>query len=145
MRRIHSQIVLTIALAALVVAAAASATTTTKTTTVKPAATMSHEAAGPMKSVTGEVVDMGCYLQHEAHGAKHVACGTKCVAGGMPMGILTADGTVYLVTMNHDDADPYNQLKKMVGQTVTVTGPVSERGGVKGIDANAAKPAAAKG
>jgi len=144
MRRIHSQIVLTIALGALVVAAAASATTTTKTTTVKN--TMSHEMAGPAKTLTGEVVDMSCYLAHEARGAKHVACGTKCVANGTPMGLLTSDGSVYVITLNHDNADPYNQLKKMVGQTVSVTGPVNERGGVKGIDVTAAKlVAAAKG
>jgi hypothetical protein len=102
----------------------------------KPAAktSMSHEATAPDKSVTGEVVDMGCYLAHEAHGAKHIACGTKCVAGGMPMGLLSADGSLYLLTLNHDNPDPYNALKKMVGQNVTVTGPVNERGGVKGLD-----------
>jgi len=144
MRRIHSQIVLTIALCALVVAAASAATTMSNSAAkpaAKPAATMSHEATAPDKTLTGEVLDMGCYLAHEEHGAKHVACGTKCVAGGMPMGLLTADGSVYLVTMNHDNADPYNQLKKMVGQTVTVTGSVSERGGMKGIDVTGAKAA----
>jgi hypothetical protein len=145
MKRIRSQIVLTIALGALVVAAASAATTTSNTAAkpaAKPAAMMSHEATAPAKTLTGEVLDMGCYLGHEAHGAKHVACGTKCVAGGMPMGLLTADGSVYLITMNHDNADPYNQLKKMVGQTVTVTGAVSERAGMKGIDVTAAKVAA---
>jgi len=148
MKRIRSQIVLTIALGALVVAAASAgatgSNTAAKAAAAKPAATMSHEATAPAKTLTGEVLDMGCYLGHEAHGAKHVACGTKCVAGGMPMGLLTADGSVYLITMNHDNADPYNQLKKMVGQTVTVTGAVSERAGMKGIDVTAAK-AAAKG
>jgi hypothetical protein len=94
------------------------------------------------KSVTGEVVDMGCYLAHGAHGAKHVTCATKCIAGGMPMGILTSDGALYLLTLNHDSADPFNQLKDMAGKTVTVTGDVMTRNGMKGIDVAAVKTAA---
>ncbi|HKA23884.1 MAG TPA: hypothetical protein VKF80_02755 [Candidatus Eisenbacteria bacterium] len=146
MKSIRSQIVLSLVFGALVVAAAsAQADTAAKpATTAKPASTMSHEATAPAKNVTGEVVDMGCYLAHEAHGEKHIACGTKCVAGGMPMGLLTADGGLYLLTLNHDNADPYNALKKMVGKNVTVTGPVNERGGMKGIDVTGAKLVAAK-
>ena len=94
------------------------------------------------KGVTGEVVDTGCYLGHAARGAKHVSCATKCIQGGMPMGLLTADGTLYLLTMNHDNADPYNKLKEMAGKTVTVTGEVMERSGMKGLDVASVKPAA---
>lgn len=134
MKSILSQAVFALALSAFV-AVAIPAHAATPAPAAKPAATMSHEATGPEKSVTGEVVDMGCYLGHEAHGAKHIACGTKCVANGMPMGLLTAQGGLYLITMNHDNADPYNELKKMVGKNVTVSGAVNERGGVKGIEA----------
>lgn len=97
------------------------------------------------KSLTGEVVDTGCYLGHAARGAKHISCATKCIMGGMPMGLLTSDGALYLLTMNHDNADPYNKLKEMAGKTVTVTGAVMERSGMKGIDVTAfkeSKPAA---
>jgi hypothetical protein len=107
--------------------------------TAAPAEDM--HAAKPV-SLTGEVIDTGCYLAHEARGAKHVGCATKCIAGGMPMGLLTADGTLYLVTLNHDDADPYHKLMKMAGQTVTVTGVVSERSGMKGVDVTAVRAAA---
>ena len=138
MKSIRSLIFVGVALCAfVVVAGAAPAKTGTTAAAAKPAASMSHEATTPAKNVTGEVVDMGCYLAHEAHGAKHVACGTKCVAGGMPMGLLTAEGGLYLITLNHDNADPYNKLKGMVGKTVTLTGPVNERGGMKGIDVTA--------
>lgn len=95
-------------------------------------------------TLTGEVVDTGCYLGHEARGAKHVACATKCINNGMPMGILTAQGALYLVTLNHDNPDPYNQLKGMAGKTVTVTGVVIERGGMKGVDVTGVKPSPAK-
>jgi hypothetical protein len=50
------------------------------------------------------------------------------------MGILTSQGTLYLLTMDHSNADPYNKLKEMAGKTVAVTGVVSERSGMKGVD-----------
>jgi len=89
---------------------------------------------GTVKTLTGELVDMGCYLGHAAKGEKHIGCATKCIANGMPMGVLTPDGTLYLVTLNHDNGDPYNKLKDMAGKTVKVTGTVMTRNGVKGID-----------
>ncbi|MBI5838199.1 MAG: hypothetical protein HZB25_13250 [Candidatus Eisenbacteria bacterium] len=96
-------------------------------------------------TITGEVVDMGCWLGHSARGAKHVECATKCIQGGMPMGLLTDKGVLYLLTLSHDDADPYNKIKDMAGKTVSVTGSVMTRSGVKGIDVTAFKPAEAVG
>lgn len=95
-----------------------------------------HE--GQVKTLTGELVDTGCYLGHAARGEKHVSCASKCISGGMPMGILTADGTLYLVTLNHDDHDAFNKLKTMAGKNVKVTGTVMTRGGMKGIDVTSA-------
>jgi len=111
---------------------------------VLAATTMSHAHSGPTRTLTGEVVDTGCFLAHGARGAKHVSCANKCIAGGMPMGLLTADGTLYLLTLDHDNADPYNQLKGMAGKTVAVTGAVVTRGGMKGIDVTGAKLVAAR-
>jgi hypothetical protein len=115
--------------------------------------TMAHEAhshhagahmemSGAKKSITGEVVDTGCYLGHAARGEKHVPCATKCINQGMPMGLLTSSGTLYLLTLDHDNADPYNNLKAMAGKTVTVTGTVMTRAGMKAIDVTEFKPAA---
>jgi len=101
-------------------------------------------AAKPkLETWTGEVVDMGCYVAHEAKGEKHVECGSKCVANGMPMGLLGKDGKLRLLTLNHDNADPYNDLKKWVDQMVEVSGTAATRGGVTAIDVQGAKPAAA--
>ena len=91
-----------------------------------------HE--GTVKTLTGELVDTGCYLGHAAKGEKHISCATKCLANGMPMGLLTADGTLYLITLNHENHDPYNKLKGMAGKNVKVTGTVMTRSGMKGID-----------
>src|SRR5882762_2164639 len=98
-----------------------------------------HHMAGEKvvtKSITGEVVDLGCYLGHAARGEKHVSCATKCLNQGMPMGLLTSNGTLYLVTLDHDNADPYNNLKSMAGKNATVTGELLTRSGVKGIEAS---------
>ena len=105
-------------------------------------ASESHVASqAAVKTVRGEVVDMGCYLGHGAHGADHVSCATKCLAQGMPMGLLTENGTLYLVTLDHDNADPYVGMKGMAGKQVAVTGAVLTRNGMKAIEATSVKPA----
>jgi len=92
------------------------------------------EKAAPKKTLSGEVVDTGCYLAHAARGEKHASCATKCINKGMPMGLLTDNGTLYLLTMNHDDADPYNQLKAEAGKKVQITGTVMTRNGMKALE-----------
>jgi len=88
------------------------------------------------KSVTGEVVDMGCWLGHAARGKNHISCATKCLNQGMPMGLLTSNGTLYLLTLDHDNADPYISMKGMAGKDVTVTGELLNRSGMKAIEAS---------
>ncbi len=95
-------------------------------------------------SVTGEIVDMGCYLAEGAHGEQHKSCATMCLSGGMPMGLLTSDGKLYLLTMSHDNADPFNSAKKMAAEKVTITGVMEERNGVKALEVNEVKTAAAE-
>jgi len=112
--------------------------------------TLAHEHSAQMagmekaakKTVVGEVVDTGCYMAHAAKGEKHVACATKCINQGMPMGLLTDNGTLYLLTLNHDNADPYNKLKSEAGKKVKVTGAVWTRGGMKSIDVEEFQPVA---
>lgn len=95
----------------------------------------------PVK-LKGEVVDMGCYIGAGAMGEKHKECATKCIANGMPMGLLSGK-TLYLITLNHDNPDAYNKLKDMAAQMVEVTGTVGESGGIKAIDITDVKLAAA--
>ena len=107
-----------------------------------------HKAAaagGAPKQVTlkGEVVDTGCYLAHGSRGEKHKGCASKCIANGMPMGLLTSNGMLYLLTLDHDNPDPYNQVKDMSAQTVEVTGTLLARNGMKAIDVTGVKAVAA--
>jgi hypothetical protein len=91
-------------------------------------------AAAPSQFVSGEIVDMGCYAAHGAKGEKHKGCASKCIAGGTPMGLLTADGKLYILALDHDDAGAYAKCKSMAAENVKVTGEVHARNGVTVID-----------
>jgi len=87
--------------------------------------------AAASKEVTGEVVDMMCYVDHNATGDKHSACGTKCIKGGGPVGIVE-NGKAYLVVGEHK---PINeQLADSCGKTITLKGKLAERGGIAMIE-----------
>jgi hypothetical protein len=87
-------------------------------------------AAG--KTVTGEVVDMMCYVDHNAIGEKHgQSCGAKCIKGGGPVGIVS-DGKAYLVVGEHKPIN--DELAEYCGKSITVKGKVAERGGIAMIE-----------
>ena len=50
----------------------------------------------PVKTIKGEVVDLWCYMDHSARGEKHKACAVACAKMGNPIGIVDADGNVYV-------------------------------------------------
>ena len=73
------------------------------------AATMlgvSGAQAAQRVEVTGEVIDSWCYLTEIMYpeGTAHHQCALWCAAGGIPVGILADDGTVYIVLKLEDDA-----------------------------------------
>jgi hypothetical protein len=88
--------------------------------------------ASPTQTISGEVVDLMCYLDHGAKGAKHKGCAEKCIKSGGPVGLLTSDDQLYLVIGNHE---PINDaLASKAAQTVTLKGKVVERNGMKMIE-----------
>ena len=83
---------------------------------------------GAAKEMTGEVVDMMCYVDHNAVGNKHgETCGAKCIKGGGPVGIVS-DGKAYLVVGEHKPMN--DELADYCGKTVTLKGKLAERGGI---------------
>jgi hypothetical protein len=92
-----------------------------------------HDAgAAASKEVTGEVVDMMCYVDHNAVGEKHgQSCGAKCIRSGGPVGIVS-EGKAYLVVGEHKPMN--DQLADLCGKNVTVKGKLAERGGVAMIE-----------
>jgi hypothetical protein len=85
------------------------------------------DAAGS-KEVTGEGVDMMCYVDHNAVGEKHgQSCGAKCIKSGGPVGIVS-EGKAYLVVGEHKPIN--DQLAEYCGKNITVKGKLAERGGI---------------
>jgi hypothetical protein len=84
------------------------------------------------KEVTGEVVDMMCFVDHNAVGEKHgQSCGAKCIRSGGPVGILS-DGKAYLVVGEHKPIN--DQLAEYCGKNITVKGKLAERGGIAMVE-----------
>ena len=114
-------------------------------------------AGGKASTVTGEVVDVSCYLQLGKRGEAHIPCGTKCIANGQPIGIVDAEGNLYIVMAeeHHPRRDGQVQLKTVLGpllaKTVTLTGMMTEMKGYRALFVQAAelggvvKPAEAGG
>jgi hypothetical protein len=94
---------------------------------------------GKSISVVGEVIDMSCYLQVGKHGDKHRECGQKCVRNGQPVGLLTEDGTVYLlIDEEHDPRrDGLTEFRQKaiehMAHIVTIRGTYTEVGGQKAV------------
>ncbi len=58
---------------------------------------------GAVKTVVGEIVDFSCYLEVGKHGEKHRDCAQKCFRNGQPIGLLTQDGTLYMLMEEEHD------------------------------------------
>jgi len=87
-----------------------------------------HVGDAGAKEVTGEVVDMMCYVDHNAIGEKHgQSCGVKCIKSGGPVGIVS-EGKAYLVVGEHKPIN--DQLAEYCGKNITVKGKLAERGGI---------------
>ncbi|MBI4028325.1 MAG: hypothetical protein HY360_25295 [Verrucomicrobia bacterium] len=84
-----------------------------------------------VQTLTGEVVDLMCYLDHAAMGEKHRECAKTCIESGGPVGLLVED-KVYLVIGEHKPIN--NKLAPLAAQTVTLKGKVAERAGMRMLE-----------
>ena len=89
--------------------------------------------SGDTVTVKGEIVDLACYLDHGARGAKHQQCALTCLKNGEPMGLLTESGEVYLLLADHQDAKPFEEAKTYAADQVEITGPVAQKAGITGL------------
>ena len=78
--------------------------------------------------VTGEVLDMTCYIASNLSGPDHAKCAGDCIRSGLPAGLKAQDGKVYLLTggpghsINAEVAD-------YAAKTVTIKGRRTVRDG----------------
>lgn len=85
------------------------------------------------QTVSGEMLDMACYMNNGEKGAKHAKCAEMCVTGGAPLGLLTKDGKVYLLVNDHANEKAFAEAKVLAGASAKVTGKIVSRGGVQAI------------
>lgn len=83
-------------------------------------------------TVTGEVVDMVCYLDHGGSGAEHADCAKECITLGLPVGIKATDGKTYLLVGEHKPLN--DKLAPLAAKTITVKGKVVSRDGFNMIE-----------
>ena len=98
-----------------------------------PAVAAPRAGAQEAISLSGEVVDLACYLSKGSKGKRHKQCAELCAKKGMPLGVLTDSGDVYLLLEDHDDPGPYETVKGLAGERATVSGKKFVKGGVQSV------------
>lgn len=96
---------------------------------------------GERMTVTGEFIDTWCYFSgvmgstDAVVGSAHHTCATWCSAGGIPVGLLAEDGTVYMVLkIEGDDANNAGDTQlTLASDTITADGLVYRRDGLNYI------------
>jgi hypothetical protein len=89
-------------------------------------------ASGETKKITGEVIDMACYIDHSATGEKHADCAKKCITSGLPVGLKADDGKTYLLIGEHKPLN--SELAQYAAKRITVEGKITSRDGVNMIE-----------
>lgn len=84
-------------------------------------------------TVQGEIVDLACYLSKGSRGPSHRVCAQKCAERGIPIGVLTDDGNLFLLLEDHSDEEPYEDAKKLAGDRAEVKGKKFSKPGIVGI------------
>lgn len=96
---------------------------------------------GTRIQVKGEIIDTWCYFSgvmggpDAVVGSAHHTCALWCSAGGIPVGLLAEDGTVYMVLKVGDDAQAAggDTLLRLAAHTVEADGMLYERDGLNYI------------
>ena len=94
------------------------------------------------KTLTGEPVDIACYLQGRS-GEGHIACAKSCADKGQPIGLAVKEGDevkLYLV-LGAGGKAAKDIMGEHMGKQVKVTGKVSAKEGLMVIAAAAVEGA----
>ena len=93
-----------------------------------------QQATGNQVTVTGQVIDLNCYVSMGASGAAHKACAQACAKAGVALAILGSDGVIYM-PVSAKPADPQNpRLEPFAEGKVRVTGTHRMASGMHTID-----------
>jgi hypothetical protein len=100
-------------------------------------AMLAPPASAATQTITGQVIDMACYMIDKAntgntHRSRGYTCAQACAIEGFQVGLLTADGKVYEITGDLA-ANKNAKLAPHMGHTVTIAGDVTEKEGTRAI------------
>jgi hypothetical protein len=84
-------------------------------------------------TVQGEIVDLACYMAKGSRGAAHKSCAQMCAKKGVPLGVLTDAGDVFLLLDDHNNPDAYDTAKKLAGERAEVSGKKFSKQGIASI------------
>ena len=85
-------------------------------------------AQGQEILVKGEVLDMTCYIAYNLSGPDHAECARVCIRNGLPVGIKSENGKVYLLT-GKPGHSVNAELADYAAKIVTIKGKESIRDG----------------
>jgi hypothetical protein len=88
---------------------------------------------GQRATISGEVVDMWCYLEGGDRGPAKRDCATACAKAGNPIAVLDAKGTVHVAAGLQDHRPARDLLIDRMSDQVTVSGTLVRKGGVQMI------------
>ena len=98
-----------------------------------PAAAQQTAAPAADVTLTGQVIDMNCFVTMGASGAGHKTCASACAKAGVGLAILV-DGNVY-VPVSAKPGDPQNsRLEPFAEGRVKVTGTHRMANGIHTIE-----------
>lgn len=93
-------------------------------------------------TLTGEVIDLSCYLDHGGKGKEHQKCAKACLLEKhIPAGLLSDDGSVVLLVFEHKHEKAFAPIAGWAAERVTVTGKKASKGGLSAILVTAAQKA----
>ena len=93
---------------------------------------------GERVKIKGEVIDTWCYFSgvmggpESVLGSAHHTCALWCAAGGIPVGVLAEDGTVYMVLKyeGDDHVTGGDTILEVQSDLITADGLLYERDGI---------------
>ncbi len=90
-----------------------------------------------------QVIDLHCFTANGMKGDMHKECAIACSKAGVPLGLLSDTGKVYVPVSKSPmtGQKQFNaQLQPYAEQMVNVKGVLYERGGILGIDIQEVQP-----
>jgi hypothetical protein len=99
------------------------------------AASVSGDQAPPPAAdltLSGEVVDLHCYLTRGARGTEHAGCANACLSRGVTAGFRAEDGRLF-VLLAERPVSAKETLAGLAGARVTLKGALVERDGMKAL------------